>query len=116
MTQEKQNKKSKSDEVRSYLNDIPADKVREPNMPVDAYVGEVQSTLSAARIHWARFVAIGFDWDNVERARTMSTDELRGKGVSGERHRAERAEFVSEYLAMIDRVQARARERAAAAV
>ncbi|MBI3074529.1 MAG: hypothetical protein HYY84_20645 [Deltaproteobacteria bacterium] len=60
MTKTNQKNASKLEAVRNHAMEIPADNVREPNMPVDAYVGEVQGTLSAARIHWARFVAIGF--------------------------------------------------------
>jgi hypothetical protein len=53
-------KASKLNAVRAAVSEIPADKVREPNIPVDVYLGEVQATISAAHEHWNRFLAIDF--------------------------------------------------------
>ncbi|MBI3070757.1 MAG: hypothetical protein HYY84_01390 [Deltaproteobacteria bacterium] len=52
--------KSMLDKIRRTLLAIPADKVRAPTMPIDVYVGEVLSTLAAARTHRPRFEAINF--------------------------------------------------------
>jgi 2-oxoglutarate ferredoxin oxidoreductase subunit beta len=53
----------------------------------------------------------------VERAAAMTEDQLKDKWVIGELYRnAGRAEFVSNYLAMVERVQARATARATAQV
>lgn len=60
MTKTLQKKTETFEAVRSHAMELPADKVREPNMPVDTYVGEVQNTLSAARTHWHRFEAMNF--------------------------------------------------------
>jgi hypothetical protein len=60
MTEKNHEKQSKMNAVRAAVAEIPTDKIREPNIPADVYLGEVQATISAAREHWHRFEAIGF--------------------------------------------------------
>jgi hypothetical protein len=49
MTKVNQKRAEILETVKNYAMEIPADEVREPNMPVDTYGGEVQNTLAAAR-------------------------------------------------------------------